>query len=475
MKCYKCGRTLEPGKNTCPGCGTNVKIYKRIMALSNRYYNEGLEKAEVRDLTGSIESLRQSLKFNKNNIDARNLLGLVYYETGEVVAALSEWVISKNLRSDDNLADKYMDMIKNDPSTLDTFNQTIKKYNISLNYCHQDGLDLAVIQLKKVLSMNPGFIRAHLLLSLLYLNNGNYAKARTEAQKCLKLDTGNTMAKRYFKEAEAMLDPGEIKKEEKPAVKAPQSGDVIRYQSGNETIIQPVRSGGIKGSFSIWGIVVGIILGIAASCFLILPARIQAINNSNQKKIISISEESDSKSAKINEYSEQVESLQAQVTELENQINSFEGSNAETDAMDSLMSAVNEYLLDSENIEGIASELEKIDVTLLEDNAISSEFSKLYNSFMTIVGADLSSQYYTLGYQAYKDDDYQNAINYLTRAYSYDSTNVDALFNLGNAYFDNGDTEQAKEIYDKVITDFPDTQSASGAEVKLAEINNADN
>lgn len=66
--------------------------------MSNRFYNDGLEKAGVRDLTGAINSLRQSLKFNKNNIEARNLLGLVYFETGEVVAALSEWVISKNMR-----------------------------------------------------------------------------------------------------------------------------------------------------------------------------------------------------------------------------------------------------------------------------------------------------------------------------------------------------------------------------------------
>ena len=67
------------------------------------YYNEGLEKAGVRDLTGALNSLRQSLKFNKNNIEARNLLGLVYFELGEVVAALSEWVISKNLRGEKNM------------------------------------------------------------------------------------------------------------------------------------------------------------------------------------------------------------------------------------------------------------------------------------------------------------------------------------------------------------------------------------
>ena len=41
--------------------------------------------------------MKRSLKFNKLNIQARNLLGLVYFETGEAVAALSEWVISKIL------------------------------------------------------------------------------------------------------------------------------------------------------------------------------------------------------------------------------------------------------------------------------------------------------------------------------------------------------------------------------------------
>ena len=169
MKCYRCGTELDKKSDVCPGCGTNVVTYKKIVSLSNKFYNEGLEKAGVRDMTGAVSALRQSLKLDKNNIDARNLLGLVYYETGEVVAALSEWVISKNLKAEDNLADKYMDYVRNSPSQLETINQTIKKFNIALNYCHQDGLDLAVIQLKKVLSLNPGFIKAHLLLALFHL------------------------------------------------------------------------------------------------------------------------------------------------------------------------------------------------------------------------------------------------------------------------------------------------------------------
>ena len=109
MKCFNCGCELSE-KDFCTGCGADVGLYKKIMHISNRYYNDGLEKANVRDLSGAIVSLRQSLKFNKNHIEARNLLGLVYFEMGEVVAALSEWVISKNLRAKKNLADDYTSM-----------------------------------------------------------------------------------------------------------------------------------------------------------------------------------------------------------------------------------------------------------------------------------------------------------------------------------------------------------------------------
>ena len=93
MICYRCGCTLSE-HDFCTNCGADVTLYKRIIYISNRFYNDGLERAGVRDLTGAITSLRQSLKFDKNNVEARNLLGLVYFETGEVVAALSEWVIS---------------------------------------------------------------------------------------------------------------------------------------------------------------------------------------------------------------------------------------------------------------------------------------------------------------------------------------------------------------------------------------------
>ena len=96
-----------------------------------------------------------------------------------------------------------------------------------------------MIQLKKVLSLNPRFIRAHQLLALLYINNEEWEKAKRELMKCIDIDTNNIATLRYLKEVDEMLLPEEGVKN--PPKKKHKSDDVIKYQSGNETIIQPVN------------------------------------------------------------------------------------------------------------------------------------------------------------------------------------------------------------------------------------------
>ena len=57
---------------------------ERFFRQSDYWYNDGLSKANIHDLSGAIASLKRSLQYNRSNIQARNLLGLVYYGQGEV-------------------------------------------------------------------------------------------------------------------------------------------------------------------------------------------------------------------------------------------------------------------------------------------------------------------------------------------------------------------------------------------------------
>ncbi len=472
MICYRCGCTLSE-HDFCTNCGADVALYKRIIYISNRFYNDGLERASVRDLTGAITSLRQSLKFDKNNVEARNLLGLVYFETGEVVAALSEWVISKNLRPKKNIADDYISMIQTNQNRLDTINQTIKKYNQALTYCNQDSLDLAVIQLKKVLSLNPKFIRAHQLLALLYINSEEWERAKRELTKCLEIDTNNTATLRYLKEVDEMLLPEEGVK---PSKKQKKSEEVVKYQSGNETIIQPVNMKEGRGVTSLLNLGIGLAIGIAIAFFLILPARIQAAKAGIDEQLRKVSEQSDTKTATINELEQQLAELQAQNETLQQDVAAYMGQDGSTlQSVESLMKAAGAYLTDDEDVVTVMDYLEQVEKEKAEEENENSEaFDTLYNTLLALIGPQVAESYDKDGHDAFWAGNYADAIPNLEKAFLYDATNGQALFDLGNSYNRIGEKEKAKEIYRQVIELFPNTEKAEKSKNFLAELEDAE-
>lgn len=470
MICYNCGCPLSE-YDFCTACGADVAVYKKVMYISNRYYNDGLEKAQVRDLTGAVTSLRQSLKFNKNNVEARNLLGLVYFETGEVVAALSEWVISKNLRPQKNIADDYISMIQSNQSRLDSINQTIKKYNQALLYCRQGSLDLAVIQLKKVLSLNPKFVRAHQLLALLYINGEEWERARRELYKCGQIDTNNTITMRYLKEVERMLMPEDGGKS--PVKKKNKAGDVIKYQSGNETIIQPMNRKESKGISTVLNMAIGILIGLAGAWFLILPARIQTAKATIDEDLRTVSEQLDAKTATIGEMEQQIKELTAANASLQADLEGYVGTDGALQAMDKLLEAANAYLADSTAVMAVAESLDEIDLEEL-GGSVSEDFRKLHGSLTALVGPELAKAYYEEGYELYRQEQYAEALPVLVKAHQYDGANGDALYYLAHCYRLTDNHAKAKEAYEQVIEQFPGTEKARNSKRFLTELENAD-
>ena len=212
---------------------------KKIMYQSNSWYNDGLRKAQVRDMSGAIVSLQQSLQYNRENIAARNLLGLVYYGIGEVSEALVEWIISKNLCPRDNIADYYIKKVQNSANELESLNQAIKKFNQCLVYCQQNGEDLAIIQLKQVIASHPTFLKAYQLLALIYIQMNQNTKARQILIEAKKLDTTNELTLTYLQEVTKQR--GRYGKNAERSFRKPKSA-TVEYSLGNETIIQPKRS-----------------------------------------------------------------------------------------------------------------------------------------------------------------------------------------------------------------------------------------
>lgn len=445
MKCFNCGADLKDSEY-CSQCGADVKLYSKMLKLSNAYYNEGLEKAKVRDLSGAILALRESLKINKKNTNARNLLGLVYFEMGMVVDALTQWIISRSFQSTKNMADKYIEAVQNNPARLDSINTSLRKYNQALVYCQQESYDLAIIQLKKVLSVNGKLLDGHLLLALLYMKTENLSRARAELKKVLAVDCTNTKALRYLQALDQQTP------EEKPQ-EEDSNKDAIAYTRGNETIIQPVGVKDNSGFHAVLNVVIGVVIGVAVMGFLIMPALQSKKSGELNKAVAEYSDQVDAKSATL-------DSLQAENDSLKKQ--NEEATKAASDAADKvssyeeLLKAYSSY--SSGDSAAALQQLEAINQDTLSDDA-----KTLYSSVFSEVGATAVQDLYRTGYDAYQKGDYATAIEDLGKCYELDNTQGDALYFLARSYHKSGDTENAKTYYQKVIDEFPNTRKATDA------------
>ncbi|MDE5932700.1 MAG: tetratricopeptide repeat protein, partial [Lachnospiraceae bacterium] len=362
--------------------------------------------------------------------------------------------------------------IQTNPTRLDTINQTIKKYNQALTYCHQDSLDLAVIQLKKVLSLNPRFIRAHQLLALLYINNEEWEKAKRELTRCVQIDSNNTTTLRYLKEVDEMLLPEEGMKS--GGKRKGRSDEIRKYQSGNETIIQPANIKEGKGVGSLLNLGIGLLIGIAIAFFLILPARIQSEKADINDELRVVSEQSDAKSATIDELEQQLASLQEEKGTLEQDLQAYMGKDSNIQYYDLLTKAADAYLTDSSDVITVADYLEEIDVAKQDEEIeISESYEKLYNTLFALIGPTLGDTYYDTAYTAYQHVDYDVAIPNFEKAFQYDASNGDALYYLADAYKSVGRNEDAIEAYRQVIELFPGTLKATRSTTFLAELESA--
>lgn len=451
MRCIYCGTPLA-AIDYCSGCGADITIQKRIVRISNLLYNEGLEKAGVRDLSGAISCLKRSLKFNKENVDARNLLGLVYYEMGEVVSALSEWVISKNTQTENNAADIYISRLQSNKNKLETINQTIRKYNQSLMYCRQGDEDMAVIQLKKVLSQNPNLIKGYHLLALIYIHQQEYEKARKLLKKAARIDNTNTTTLRYLHEIEEATGVGTnlgSNKKYRHTIKTSKEDKKIlgptTYMSGNDTIIQPTTFRDSSTMATFLNIFLGFLLGVAVVWFLAIPANTRKINQTaNQQvtdantKLASESAKVDSLTAEIEEYQKKVEEANQTMTDAQNK----------ADGYDILLQAANQFISGDQT--GAGTSLAGVEADSLTGNG-----KTLYDTLMNSVKSTIYAAQYSEGATAFAQGDYRTAAEKLTKATETDESQYDAWYYLAFSYYNLGETENADKTFAETIKRFP--------------------
>ena len=455
MVCPNCQSNISEKRTRCDRCGHDLILQKKIFMASNMYYNNGLARARVRDLSGGIAALNNSLELNKANTSARNLLGLIYFEMGEIVAALSEWVISKHFMPDDNDADRYINAVQQNPTKLEGYNQAIKRYNNALTFAKQKSDDLAIIQLKRVLSLNPNFIRAYHLLSLLYIKNGEKEKARKCLLRASSIDVSSTTTLRYLKE----LDPQQRVE-----------GGEGETTKNNGSLIVPVSTyrEDKPNIMAFVNLVIGVLVGLAVSAFLIIPSIKDNNTTDNNQKYIDYSAGMatlQEKEAALATLQEEKSGLVQTINELKAELDNIVIPENNPQLYDTLFMASSLYMDEISKAEAdrefteIARLLSSIDISQYE----SEDSLKLLDRLKQETYPSASAAIYKDGHNLYSDNKYEEALEVFFESYKYDPTNVDTIYFIGRTYDRLEDYVNARSFYEIVINDYSDTRRYQNA------------
>ena len=339
--CPHCGAQVRKN-GYCSECYLPLSMLKKAQNTSNYYYNIGYDRASARDLSGAIESLLQALRYNKRNVPARNLLGLIYYEMGEAVQAMSEWVMSINYQQENNLATKYLKELKKDPARLESVDQLAGKFNMAIQYAHSEDYDLSILQLKSALSDNPHFVKGYLLLALLYIGTDNYEKARVTLRRVLKIDKANSLAVHYLREMgdteeniiemrkqnvdnDGLLDDDYLEEivvtEDGRAPKKIEKKNLFQEIKAKKdtSVVRTGQFGQVSlAKYSGLYMLLGLVFGVLLFSFFILPGQKKKLRVENEQLIKTYSEELAGKNSTINSLSAEVDSLTKQIDTLQN-------------------------------------------------------------------------------------------------------------------------------------------------------------
>lgn len=463
MKCPNCNAEIAYNTKICPQCKIDVYVLKKVTYTSICLYNKGLMQAQAKDYSCAIESLKKSVAFDKNNIVARNLLGLVYFKIGHIADACKQWIISINLKPENNPAEDYLEDFKKDARNFDKLDDAVKMFNHAKKYLEQENDDLAIIRLKKAIDINPDFVEAYNLLSLAYIKTGNKQKAQEMAEKALTKDINNDDALFYLKELSNNVSKRKvIAKSNVETVEKIEPGK--RYDYKRPTVINMQKNSlGVEiASFA-----GGLICAVLVMYILLIPSAVEtqrlAYEDANAKYI-----------QKQKEYNELQASMNETISKLESENKDLK---VKADGYDTLKQAADktevvkkaQVKLEEGSIKESASLIASVDLTGVTEKSLIDQ----YNNLKKEVYPKAAELFHKEGETAYKEKNYTEALNAFNSCLKYASTDEQkytAEYRLGCIAREQNNTELAKQYFSDVKANHPYAKYRNWADTELRSL-----
>ena len=361
--------------------------------------------------------------------------------------------------AEENIYGDELKEIKKNKTELYKANQIIKKYNQALNYAKQGNDDLAILQLKNVVSAIPNFEDAYLLMALLSIKAEDFAAAKESLDSILAINPQNESAKEYMKEFQIESDIKETVEEKTD------SKEKVKNVSQPKKIKNPFRSDSFQASVSEKGpmfyMVAGLIIGVIVSVALIYPTVKASFTHKNSSQVEDYKEQILAKDTQLKANEKRIKEAEETQEKAEKELEEYIGTSKKDGIYDLLLTAMQKYA--DRNYTESADALLDIDNKKLT----TKNMKNIYKDLTQKVYPNAKKGLYNKGLNMYYTKDYKSAIGYFQKVIKIDDTDVNSYYYLARTYEANGDKDKAVKAYNNVIKKFPGTRSATNSQNRM--------
>ncbi len=378
-------------------------------------------------------------------------------------------------------------MANNIDNIPDNIKNSVVLYNKALDNIHSKSEDIAIIELKKAISLNPDFHEAMNLLGICYTYIQDHEKASEMFERVIKAEKQSKEASRLLNSInakEASLTGRETSKKSKTGNSVKKS---VQAAERNKFIIKDSRntntnnkkitsmktlSKKILSKFSginkgdVPKLLVALILGALLVFVISLPSYIK----DNSVDVSNTMEDNDRDKSELEI---EINSLKKQMDEMNEKYNKLEKEKTDHEELiDYYKNAMKLY-----DIESLFSaqkyELAGDKLLLLKDTVFKDNEKKKFDELCNTVFTKAAWTVYNEGLSLFASKRYQDALGKLSKVQVYkgDATYMDSvLYNMGKCHKNLNDSRSALDVFQKIISTYPKSQYAQYAQTRINEI-----
>lgn len=353
---------------------------------------------------------------------------------------------------------------------------SIQHYNKAIDLIKNKSEDIAILEIKRALTLNPHFTEAQNLLGLLYAMTGEEEKAVEVFKGVLATEKNSVKALDYIGKIDGMAAASSLvfsdydntapKKTEARKKPKPSSGTSITANKPVNNVVSNNKSFLENYVLSVKYHIIAYAVLFALGAIISHGSRNNAVTTStnNDTAIVDLN-------ASIKDLTDKNKTLTDENAKLKEQVNKNTQDTQKQADKAQLTDKLNEVdtLFSSKKYEQAADLL-----ILLKDAGFAGTDLDRYNKSMSDVVPRATWNVYLEGINFYNSQDYKNAATRLAKSLSYGGKwdyTPDTYYKLGIAYQSIGDKQNAINAFSNLKANYPNTELAASADSKLAELN----